>query len=149
MRDGVKLSADIYLPDAPGPFPTILHRTPYDNSITRGLTRGSDAIEQSFGFYPSRGYAFVTQDCRGRFDSEGVFNPWHQEIEDGYDTQEWVGSQPWCDGNIGTVGGSYGALTQWLPAPLRSKYVKRWYPGHPTPTSGVRQTTSAALSAWP
>ena len=128
MRDGVKLSADIYLPDAPGPFPTVLHRTPYDNSLSRVMTRGRDQVDRGFGFYPSRGYAFVAQDCRGRFDSEGVFYAWHDDITDGYDTQEWVGAQPWCDGNIGTVGSSYGALTQWLSAPLRSRYLRAMVP---------------------
>ena len=128
MRDGVNLSADVYLPEGPGPFPTVLHRTPYDNSGTRGLTPSRDSVDEGFFFYPRRGYAFVAQDCRGRYDSEGLFRPWHQEIEDGYDTQEWVGGQAWCDGNIGTVGASYGALTQWLSAPLRSKYLKAMVP---------------------
>lgn len=120
MRDGVKLSADIYLPDAPGPFPTVLFRTPYDNGTQQCVDWGL--------FYARRGYAFVAQDCRGRYDSEGVFYAWHDEAEDGYDTQEWIGRQSWCNGKIGTRGGSYGGLTQWLPAPLRSQYLKAMVP---------------------
>ncbi len=120
MRDGVKLSCDIYLPDEPGPFPTILFRTPYDNSTQRCVDWGL--------FYARRGYAFVAQDCRGRYDSEGIFYAWHDEAKDGYDAEEWIGRQPWCNGKIGTVGGSYGGLTQWLPAPLRSQYLKAMVP---------------------
>ena len=120
LRDGVNLSADIYFPDAPGPFPAILLRTPYDNAIQRFVDMGL--------FYARRGYVFVAVDCRGRYDSEGVFYAWHDEARDGFDTQEWVGSQSWCNGKIGTVGGSYGGLTQWLPAPLRSKYLKAMVP---------------------
>ena len=120
MRDGVNLSADIYLPDAPGPFPTILTRTPYDNSTQVHVDQGI--------FYAQRGYAYVAQDCRGRYDSEGVFYAYHDDAKDGYDTQEWAGGQPWCDGKIGTVGESYGGHTQWMPAPLRSQYLKAMVP---------------------
>jgi hypothetical protein len=120
MRDGVNLSADIYLPEAPGPFPTVLTRTPYDNST-------QDHVD--FGiFYAQRGYAYVVQDCRGRYDSEGVFYAYHDDANDGFDTQEWVGGQPWCNGKIGTAGSSYGGHTQWMPAPLASKYLKAMVP---------------------
>jgi putative CocE/NonD family hydrolase len=120
MRDGIRLSGDLYFPDAPGPFPVILTRTPYDNSAQRFVDWAR--------FYARRGYAFVAQDCRGRYDSEGVFYAWHDEARDGYDTQEWIGRQPWCNGHIGTVGASYGGLTQWLSAPLRSQYLKAMAP---------------------
>ncbi|MEW6355115.1 MAG: CocE/NonD family hydrolase [Planctomycetota bacterium] len=111
MRDGVTLSADIYMPDGPGPFPTILVRTPYDNNGSVGKGR----------LCASRGYAFVAQDCRGRYDSDGNFYPWHQEADDGFDTQEWIAKQPWCNGKIGMVGGSYLGLVQWLSAMRGSK----------------------------
>ena len=120
MRDGVTLSADIYLPDDAGPFPAVLYRTPYDNSVQEHVDRGI--------FYARRGYAYVVQDCRGRYDSEGTFYAYTTDAEDGYDTQEWVGCQPWCDGKIGTVGASYGGHTQWMPAPLGSKYLKAMVP---------------------
>ena len=120
MRDGVNLSADIYLPDAPGPFPTVLYRTPYDNSTDDHVDLGH--------FYARRGYAYVTQDCRGRYDSEGTFYAYTADAEDGFDTQEWVGNQPWCSGKIGTVGASYGGHTQWMPAPLGSEYLKAMVP---------------------
>lgn len=118
MRDGVLLSADIFRPEAAGTFPVILMRTPYDNNslIAKGIQ------------YAQRGYALVAQDCRGRYDSAGEFYAWHNEIKDGYDTQEWIGRQPWCNGKIGTAGGSYLGLVQWLAAPLRSQYLKTMVP---------------------
>lgn len=114
MRDGVELSADIYMPDGPGPFPTILVRTPYDNNGAIGKAKLS----------AQRGYAFVAQDCRGRYDSDGAFYPWHQEANDGYDTQEWIARQPWCNGHIGMTGGSYLGLVQWLSAVHGSPHLK-------------------------
>ena len=75
-----------------------------------------------------QGYAVVMQDCRGRFDSDGEFSPYFQEPEDGYDTQEWIGAQEWCDGNIGMFGSSYIGYTQSMTAPLRSKYLKALVP---------------------
>jgi hypothetical protein len=115
MRDGVNLSADIYLPEAPGPFPTVLIRTPYDNNTAPMIEKGRRLA--------SYGYACVIQDCRGRWDSDGVYYAFHHEGKDGYDTQEWIGQQAWCNGKIGTAGGSYVGTTQWTTAPLRSRFL--------------------------
>lgn len=119
MRDGVNLSADIWLPDSSqgdGPWPVLLLRTIYDNQEARyiGWTRE----------FTARGYAVVMQDCRGRGDSDGDWEPYVCELYDGYDTHEWIGEQEWCDGNVGTFGLSYPGFTQTLPATLRSKYLK-------------------------
>ena len=115
MRDGVQLSADVYQPQTSGPFPTIVTRTPYES--------GRDVFIELGVWWAERGYVFVVQDCRGRFESEGVFHAYFPDIEDGYDTLEWVANQPWCNGKIGTWGRSYGALTQWLSAPLQSPHL--------------------------
>ena len=120
MRDGVLLSTDVYRPKGAGPFPTLLLRTPYDNQADRFIQWTQRFVE--------RGYAVVMQDCRGRFDSDGDWEPYATEGADGYDTQEWVGAQPWCDGNIGTFGSSYVGFTQSLTAPLRSRYLKALVP---------------------
>ena len=120
MRDGVNLSTDIFLPAAPGPFPAILIRTPYSNNIETGV--------QSALFFASRGYAVVIQDARGRWDSDGDWYPFINEASDGFDTQEWVGSQPWSDGKLATMGGSYLGMTQWQAAPHRSQYLKAMVP---------------------
>ena len=120
MRDGVKLSTDIYLPDVDGPTPAVLIRTPYSNN--------SEGMVQDCMYFATRGYAAICQDVRGRWDSAGEWYPFRHEAEDGYDTHEWIGSQPWCDGNLGTLGGSYVAMVQWQAAPLRSKYLKAMVP---------------------
>ena len=120
MTDGVNLSTDIYLPPDGGPFPTLLVRTIYDNQADWCIDMAKRAVPQ--------GYAVVMQDCRGRFDSDGEFSPYFQEPEDGYDTQEWIGAQEWCDGNIGMFGSSYIGYTQSMTAPLRSKYLKALVP---------------------
>lgn len=102
MRDGVKLATDVYLPSTRGAFPVILARTPYDKNGAAGL--GKDGT--------SRGYAVVAQDVRGRFASEGENMPFDRDVTDGRDAIEWVARQPWCNGPIGTWGGSAGAITQ-------------------------------------
>jgi putative CocE/NonD family hydrolase len=107
MRDGVRLAMDIYRPavggaPAPGKFPVILERTPYDKS----------RIESWAQYFVPRGYVAVGQDVRGRFASEGRWRPHRDDVNDGYDTVKWIGEQPWCDGRIGTVGTSYPGGTQ-------------------------------------
>ena len=103
MRDGVELSADMFVPDAEGKFPTILIRTPYDNNRF---------VQSSYGpHFASRGYVFMVQDVRGRGDSDGVFNPFVNEAEDGFDTHEWIGTQDWSNGKVGSFGGSYQGWT--------------------------------------
>ena len=117
MRDGVHLSADFYFPRGePGPFPTILARTPYDNM--------AEGMVDSAIFYAQHGYVFVAQDVRGRHDSDGVFYPWVSEYNDGHDTIEWIGAQPWCDGNVGMAGSSYVGNVQWQAAATGSRYLK-------------------------
>ncbi|MGC9329449.1 MAG: CocE/NonD family hydrolase, partial [Candidatus Hinthialibacter sp.] len=119
MRDGVKLAANLFIPNEEKAFPVILMRTPYGKS------------DENFGLgkeYASYGYAVVVQDCRGKGDSEGVWDPFRYDVEDGYDTQQWVGVQPWCDGNIGTSGGSYVGWTQWASAPEGSPYLRTMIP---------------------
>ena len=117
MRDGVELSIDIYFPaKGDGPFPVVLARTPYDNM--------SDTLIDGAIFFAQNGYVFAAQDCRGRNDSDGRFSPWIQEYEDGYDTLEWLGSQAWCDGNVGMHGGSYLGGVQWMAAVMDSPYLK-------------------------
>jgi putative CocE/NonD family hydrolase len=122
MRDGVRLATDIYLPAAagrasPGPFPAILERTPYDKTAPSRSERSvSDPVPLSRAevarFFVSRGYAFVYQDCRGSHASEGRFEKYLSEGEDGFDTIAWIAAQAWCDGKVGSMGLSYAAHTQ-------------------------------------
>ncbi len=111
MRDGVRLSTDVYRPAKPGRYPVILTRGAYGNG-SGGLAGATVWVK--------RGYAVVNQDVRGRYDSEGHYYPYVAELNDGYDTQQWAGSQPWSSGKVGMVGSSYGASVQWLSAHLRS-----------------------------
>lgn len=111
MRDGVVLRADVYRPDAPGRFPTLINRTPYGKD---GMLEGGG--EPTVGRAARAGYAVVVQDVRGRFHSEGEFLPYQQEGKDGYDTVEWAAVQPWSDGRVGTFGLSYPGAVQWLLA---------------------------------
>ena len=119
MRDGTKLAANAFRPSGDGPFPTILSRTPYGKG---GKNHGQGRR------YARQGYAMVIQDCRGRGDSKGLWDPFRYDVEDGFDTQEWVGKQPWCNGKIGTAGGSYVGWTQWASAPEGSQYLKAMVP---------------------
>ena len=82
MRDGVTLYADVYRPDADGPLPVLLQRTPYDK--TQNRTGSLDVMRAA-----SHGYAVVVQDTRGRYASEGEFYPFLDEPNDGYDTVQW------------------------------------------------------------
>lgn len=107
MRDGVRLATDVYLPGkgdaaAEGKFPTILTRTPYNKDGSAGPGR----------YFAARGYAFVAQDTRGRFGSEGVWHWMTDDGRDGCDCAEWIARQPWSDGKIGTLGTSYVGGTQ-------------------------------------
>lgn len=115
MRDGIRLSTNIYRPDTVGVFPAILIRTPYGNG-GKGNKDGH--------FFAEHGYVYIVQDTRGRYESEGQFYAMQSELEDGFDMQQWTGSQPWSNGEIGTAGGSYVGFTQWMPAPKHSPYLK-------------------------
>lgn len=111
MRDGTLTYADVYRPARRGRFPVILQRTPYDR------TRGAPAVSQINPLRAvDRGYAVVVQDCRGRYASQGEFEPFHQELADGYDSVEWCGHQSWANGDVGMIGASYAGAVQWLAA---------------------------------
>lgn len=109
MRDGVGLATDSYRPGTTGTFPTLLVRDIYSN--------GSNALRQRYARWAlENGYAFVFQSTRGRYDSEGDWNPYFQEVDDGHDTLTWIENQPWSNGKVGMFGASYLASVQWLAA---------------------------------
>lgn len=151
MRDGIRLAANVYIP--PGidtaRFPVVLVRTPY----------GKDSAVRYKQMLPfvEAGYAVVVMDVRGRGGSEGVFNPYFQEIEDGFDTLDWCGQQPWSSGKVGTYGGSYNGWTQIYPTRLQSPYhqaaflmcTPSMHPFHEGPYwSGVPVLTSALWALY-
>lgn len=105
---GVELSADVYRPRTDEPVPTIFSLTPYNNNSDRSM--------ESAWSWVSRGYAFVAVDVRGRYDSEGAFDPFRNDGPDGDRVLSWIADQAWSNGDVATYGGSYLGGVQWLMA---------------------------------
>jgi predicted acyl esterase len=118
MRDGVNLSTDIYRPDEEGRFPVILMRTPFKK----------EKLELRARSYARRGYVAAVQDCRGCFASDGTWEPYINEAEDGYDTIEWLARQPWSTGKVGMIGESYAGWVQWWAARERPPHLVTMIP---------------------
>lgn len=118
MRDGVVLRMDVWGAEPGAPRPAILVRTPYEKSHSTPAWFVPRCVLE--------GYVFGIQDCRGRFASDGETDliMWPQEARDTFDTIEWMASQPWCDGNIGMIGGSYMGIMQWAGAALRPPHLR-------------------------
>ncbi len=117
MRDGVSLVADVYHPKAPGKFPVLLERTPYNR---RDAATGT--------ILASHGYVVVLQDTRGRYDSEGEFYPFRYESLDGYDTVEWAAGLEYSNGKVGMFGGSYVGATQMLASISHPPHLEAIFP---------------------
>lgn len=114
MRDGVKLATEVYLPAAsPGRYPVILTRSPYNRRLT---VAGSNCDHKQLMEFARQGYVALNQDVRGRYRSEGIFDPFRQEKDDGFDAVEWAAVQPWSNGKVGIFGGSYVGVTSWQAA---------------------------------
>ena len=119
MRDGVELSADIWLPSSPGKYPAILMRTPY----IKARARPGRGLRKFIAAFADSGYAAIYQDVRGRGDSDGVLFA-GGEAEDGHDTIEWIAGQPWSNGKVCTMGVSYLAAVQWAAASQGPPHLK-------------------------
>ena len=128
MPDGVRLAADLYRPSEPGPWPAILTFIPYHKD-GRGGRLDVEAVNR---YFAARGYTALTVDFRGLGNSEGVnrvpFDP--QEAQDGHEVVEWIAAQPWCDGNVGMWGVSYGGITALAVAATRPPHLKAIVPIH-------------------
>lgn len=118
MRDGVRLSSDIYQPRGNGPWPVLLLRQPYGRDIA------STVVCAQPTWLARQGYIVVVQDVRGRGDSEGIFYPFRNEMHDGYDTIAWAAALPGSNGRVGMYGFSYQASTQLLAALARPPALK-------------------------
>lgn len=126
MRDGIRLATDIYRPKGDNPVPVILSRTPYNfNSWGDGEPRGN---YQAAYEAVSRGYAYVVQNERGRFFSEGEWEILGAPITDGWDAFDWFVKQPWCNGSIGLIGCSSTAEWQMAVAALGHPALKAIVP---------------------
>mgnify|MGYP001026650805 FL=1 len=105
--DGAELVLDAHVPPAAEwPVPVVVTRTPYGRSTHLAEGRA----------WRSRGFGFVVQDVRGRYDSAGTWTPYHNERADGAALLDWVRDQPWSDGRIAVLGGSYAGYTAWAAA---------------------------------
>src|SRR6266851_3650250 len=123
MRDGTVLRADVYRPAANGRFPVLVERVGYELGARVG----------AYGpYYAQRGYAVVGQNVRGAYASEGELVPFRDDgsgtHQDGYDTVEWAAAQPWSNGNVGMLDGSYSGFTQYLVAPTRPPHLRALSP---------------------
>lgn len=117
MRDGIRLATDIYRPKTDQPVPIIFSKTPYNfngwrdgERTTRTLNRAYEAVK--------RGYAYVVQNERGRYFSEGEWDILGVPTTDGYDAFTWMKNQSWSNGKIGTLGCSSTAEWQMAVAAL-------------------------------
>jgi uncharacterized protein len=119
MHDGVLLTGFVYKPAGTLKIPTLLIRTPY--GARKDLT-------PNYRAFLEHGYAIVLQDVRGRYDSEGKFDPVRQESSDGSDTLNWIARQPWSDGQVGMIGGSYLGIAQWKAALTGNSHLKAIFP---------------------
>ena len=134
MRDGVELSAVVYLPlQMPAPLPCIMEMTPY---------LADNLHQEAIGFVRA-GFAFLAVDCRGRGGSGGEFEQWTRDAADGYDTIAWIAAQPWSDGQVGLGGGSYTGWNQWMIAATLPPALKTivpsaaFMPGFDIPRGGI------------
>ncbi|MBA3471949.1 MAG: CocE/NonD family hydrolase, partial [Rubrobacter sp.] len=126
MRDGATLVADVYRPGgkaSDGEYPVLLTRQPYGRELPT-VTSYLNATRAA-----GRGYIVVIQDVRGRFGSEGEWNPSVHEFEDGYDSVEWAATLPGSNGDVGMYGASYFGMTQWQAAVMRPPSLKSMAPG--------------------
>ena len=108
VRDGIRLSVDIYRPKESGYYPALLTITPYNKS---------EGWQERAKWFARRGYAVAIADTRGRYESEGTWDPFNpKDKSDGYDLVEWVAKQSWCNGRVGMYGPSYMGWETWWTA---------------------------------
>ncbi|HZT99621.1 MAG TPA: CocE/NonD family hydrolase [Ktedonobacteraceae bacterium] len=122
MRDGTTLRANVYRPAAEGQWPVLLTRLPYGKDFLLGSAI-MDPVQVA-----RRGYVVVIQDTRGRFASEGEWDPMRNEALDGVDTIEWAAQLPYSDGKVGMYGASYFGFTQWAAAVHQPPALKAMIP---------------------
>ncbi|MBM3762310.1 MAG: CocE/NonD family hydrolase [Acidobacteria bacterium] len=120
MRDGVTIYGDVYRPAAEGKYPTIVVRTPY------GVQR--DGVHETMTKFAQRGYSVLITDNRGRYESDGKWDPFRFEATDGYDVIEWAARQNFSNGKVATQGGSYLGHVQWAAASQQPPSLVAMFP---------------------
>jgi predicted acyl esterase len=126
MRDGVKLATDVYLPEKKGRYPVILGLCPYKKEAQLGPPRaGFHSEGGNVSFFVPQGYVMVFATARGAGMSQGQYNFLDlKEQQDGYDLVEGIAQQPWCDGNVGMLGGSYLGWSQYYTAAQHPPHLR-------------------------
>lgn len=140
VRDDTVLATDLWLPEAVEQAPAILIRTPYDKSeLKSDFIRPQQLVEA--------GFAVAVQDTRGRFASGGEWAPlmWDQEGRDGFDSVEWLATQPWCDGAVGMAGTSYCGIVQLAAAALEPPHLRAIAPAMAGLARFEREETGGAF----
>jgi putative CocE/NonD family hydrolase len=145
MPDGAVLRTDRYWPQTPGPYPTVLVRTPYGRGLEAPGFNGLGMIIAAQAF-ASRGFATVVQTVRGRFDSDGVFDPRVNEPADGRATMQWIAEQPWFGGALGLWGQSYLGFVQWAIAADAPPYLKAIVPAFTGAAAAPRYNPDGAFA---
>ncbi len=140
MRDCAHLATSIYLPEGEGPWPVILTRTPYGKDTMYG-----PATHKA---YLKAGYIRVVQDVRGKFKSEGEYAAFENDIEDGYDTIEWIARQPWSNGKVGMVGPSAMGIATDLAAMAAPPHLVTGFGGVATGCVFNIRLIRAAFLCW-
>ena len=128
VRDGKTLSADLVRPDHDGRFPAVIEYIPYRKD---DVSRGTFDVQY---YLAERGFVGVRLDVRGTGSSEGVNTDEYMPVEqeDGFDAVEWCARQPWCNGNVGMFGTSYGGFTCVQVAMHRPPHLKAICPMYST-----------------
>ena len=123
MRDGVRLSTDLYFPEgASGRLPVILIRTPYNKN-------GYRRDKSSTYIFAAQGYIVAVQDVRARYESEGrEYIVSAADTQDGSDAIDWLAAQPWSSGKVGTFGCSYSGENQMDTAKLKNPHLRAMIP---------------------
>jgi putative CocE/NonD family hydrolase len=111
MRDGVRLATDVYRPKTDGRLPIIFSRTPYNFNAWRDGELTTRTYQSAYDAV-KRGYAYVVQNERGRYFSEGEWDILGTPLTDGYDALTWMAGQPWSNGKVGLLGCSSTAEWQ-------------------------------------
>ena len=125
MRDGVELGVKITRPDADGQFPAVMAYNPY-RTIRKPSHDYRDESPPVVPYLAERGYVIAQYDVRGTGNSGGWSTDIYSQEEqrDAYEMVEWLAIQPWCNGNVGMIGKSYGAVVQWQVAVQAPPHLK-------------------------
>ncbi|MFC1958001.1 CocE/NonD family hydrolase [Chloroflexota bacterium] len=126
MRDGIKLAVDVYKPEKKGRYPAIMTLAPYrKEGMVGNPVEGYHSEGGNPALYIPHGYVMVCAQVRGSGMSQGQYNFYDaKEQSDGYDLVEGIAEQPWCDGNVGMIGGSYLGKSQFYTAAQQPPHLK-------------------------